>query len=63
MQKPRVAPKNIQFEEAIQIREIPRKSEVLSPTNLVQRRGSWDPNLANVICFSITILFKLNFVF
>ena len=48
--KPRVAPKNIQLQENIEIREIPRQSEVgVATTNLVTRRDSWDPNLAKVI--------------
>lgn len=51
MQKLRVTPRNIQFQDAVQIREIPRQnSESLIEFN-ESRRPSWDPNLAEVIYY------------
>ena len=41
----RVTPRNIQFEDNVQIRHIPRNDEESD------RRASWNPNLQNVKCF------------
>jgi hypothetical protein len=41
----RATPRTIQFQDNVQIREIPRNDE--EP----QRQASWDPNLRNVKCF------------
>jgi hypothetical protein len=51
MQKLRVTQRNIQFQESVQIREIPRTdSEPFTEVNEI-RRLSWDPNLNEVIDF------------
>lgn len=50
-QKIRVAPRNIQFKDSVQIREIPSRNVGDKED---ERRESWDPNLAEVrilICF------------
>lgn len=45
----RVTPRNIQFEENVQVKEIPRVDDEVDEST---RRTSWDPNLNDVRCFS-----------
>jgi hypothetical protein len=46
MKPGKVAPRTIQFRDDVQIREIEANEE--PPAEQSSRRGSWDPNLANV---------------
>ena len=43
--KARVTPRNIQFKDSVQIREIPSRNVDDTAAN---RRESWDPNLSEV---------------
>jgi hypothetical protein len=51
-QPPRVSTKNIQFDESIGIREIPRKESLPeSAVDETPSRLTWDPNLNDVNLF------------
>jgi hypothetical protein len=57
MKKVRVAPRNIHFQDTVEIREIPRDEPEFYGA---EKRGSWDPYLNNVRCFfhlEITLCF------
>lgn len=52
MQSARITPRTIHFQDAIEIREIPRKdSEELASAKEFGRQSSWDPDLTDVIYF------------
>jgi hypothetical protein len=52
-QPPRVSTKNIQFDESIGIREIPRKESLPeSAVDETPSRLTWDPNLNDVNLFT-----------